>query len=73
MKQTPKTLLNENEASAVAGFKVATLRKRRWQGLPPRFLKVGSKVFYDRNDLEDFLNTCIRTSTTSSGKGESHA
>ena len=61
---SPKTLLTEQEASAVTGFKVATLRKRRWQGLPPRFLKVGSKVFYDLNDLEDYLHSCVRTSTT---------
>ena len=50
-----KTLLNENKASEVVGFTTATLRKRRWQGLPPRFLKVGSKVYYDRDDLQDFL------------------
>lgn len=57
-------LLNENKASAVTGFKVTTLRKRRWQGLPPRFLKVGSKVFYDANELQLFLQGCVRESTS---------
>lgn len=66
-----KTLLTETKASEVVGFTTATLRKRRWQGLPPRFLKVGSKVYYDKNDLQDFLESCIRTST--SDQGESHA
>ena len=36
-----RTLLNEHDASKVIGFKVATLRKRRWSGDPPQFLKVG--------------------------------
>ena len=65
-----KTLLNETKASEVVGFTTATLRKRRWQGLPPRFLKVGSKIYYDRDDLQAFLESCIRIST--SDKGESH-
>lgn len=63
-----KTLLTEQAASEVVGFKVATLRKRRWQGLPPRFLKVGSKVFYDRQDLQEFLNACIQYSTSETSK-----
>lgn len=60
---TQRTLLNETQASQVIGFKVSTLRKRRWQGLPPKFLKVGSKVFYDANDIQDYLNSCVREST----------
>lgn len=63
-----KTLLNEHSASEVTGFKVATLRKRRWQGLPPRFLKVGSKVFYDRDELQGFLEDCVRSSTSDNGE-----
>lgn len=67
--QGKKTLLTEQDASLVTGFKVPTLRKRRWQGLPPRFLKVGSKVFYDQQDLQDFLHTCIQHSTSETRKG----
>ena len=63
-------LLNEQTASKVTGFAVATLRKRRWQGLPPKFLKVGSKVFYKQEDLQEFLNNCVRSST--SDKWDSH-
>lgn len=59
-----KILLNEQQASEATGFKVATLRKRRWQGLPPRFLKVGSKVFYDANEIQQYLNSCVRESTS---------
>lgn len=59
-----KMLLNEHHASQVTGFKVSTLRKRRWQGLAPRFMKVGSKVFYDPNDIQDYLKSCVRESTS---------
>ena len=62
-----KILLNEHQASEVIGFAVKTLRKRRWQGLAPRFLKVGSKVFYDQNDLSAYLEACVRTSTSDEG------
>lgn len=63
-------LLNEQTASEMIGLKVATLRKRRWQGLPPKFLKVGSKVFYKQEDLQKFLESCERSST--SDKGSHH-
>ena len=58
-KRKEYNLLNEHEASTVTGFTVATLRKRRWQELPPRYLKVGAKVFYDRQDLQDYLDSCV--------------
>lgn len=63
----PKILLNEHGASEMVGFAVSTLRKRRWQGLPPRYLKVGSKVFYDREELQSFLEDCVRSSTRDEG------
>ena len=40
-------LLNEHEAAQVLGLKVATLRRWRWAGKPPRFLKIGAAVRYD--------------------------
>jgi hypothetical protein len=62
-----KMLLDEYQASIVTGFEVPTLRKRRWQGLPPQFLKIGSKVRYDYFELERFIHSCVRSSTTDSG------
>ena len=67
MTPLPKVLLTEHQASEALRLKVATLRKRRWQGLAPRFHKVGSKVFYDQNDLQDYLTSCIRQSTSDTG------
>ncbi len=64
----PDKLLNEQQASERTGFKVTTLRKRRWQGLPPKFLKVGAKVFYHPKEIECFLESCVRTSTSDQGE-----
>lgn len=59
-KEKQRVLLNENDAGKMLGLKVTTLRKRRWAKMPPRFLKIGSKVYYVKQDLEDYLDSCIR-------------
>lgn len=50
--------LNEHEASAITGFAVKTLQRRRWEGLPPVFLKIGRKVRYRLSDLQAYLDAC---------------
>jgi predicted DNA-binding transcriptional regulator AlpA len=65
---THRKLLNETQASEVTGFAVKTLRKRRWEGKAPRFLKLGSKVMYDFDDLQNYLKSCIRNSTSDQGE-----
>lgn len=54
-----KLLIDEHEASIVTGFKVASLRKRRWAGDEPQFYKIGSKIRYDYFDLQTFLEGCL--------------
>lgn len=54
-----KVLLNEKQAAAMLGFEVQTIRKWRSAGKPPRYLKVGVKVFYDQADIQAFLDSCI--------------
>ena len=60
-------LLNEHEAAYRLGLKVATLRRWRWAGKPPRFLKIGSAVRYDPAELATFIEAAQRTSTTDTG------
>ena len=57
--------INEYEAAEISdgSMKVATLRKRRWQGKAPQFYKIGSNVRYDYFELVDYLKGCVRTST----------
>jgi hypothetical protein len=63
---TSRVLLNGKQAGPMLGLKPCTLEKRRQLGLPPSFLKVGRKVFYDQKELEAFLDRCARESTVQS-------
>jgi len=60
-------LLNEHKAAQALGLKVATLRRWRWAGKPPRFLKIGSAVRYDPAELSVFIEAARRTSTSDTG------
>ncbi len=63
-------LLNEHEAAYALAMKVATLRRWRWAGKPPRFLKIGSAVRYDPEELADIMEAARRTSTSDSGESK---
>ena len=60
-------LMTETEAARLLGLKVATLRRWRWGGKGPRFLKLGAAVRYDPADLTAFIEAGRRTSTTDPG------
>jgi predicted DNA-binding transcriptional regulator AlpA len=60
-------LLNERQAADLLNIKVPTLRRWRWAGKGPRFLKIGGAVRYDRADLEGFISSARRTSTSDTG------
>ena len=49
------TLLNEKEASLVVKLTPNTLKQRRSLKKPPRYYKIGSKVFYKEQDLNNFI------------------
>lgn len=63
-------LLHEAEVAKILSVKVSTLRRWRWSGRGPRFIKVGSAVRYDPQDLKNYLAERVRTSTSDPG---SHA
>ena len=60
-------LLKEGEAAKILNLEVATLRRWRWSGCGPRFLKLGGAVRYDMADLEAFIEAGRRNSTSDSG------
>jgi Helix-turn-helix domain len=60
-------LLNETQAADLLNIKVPTLRRWRWAGKGPAFLKIGAAVRYDGADLERFLVSARRTSTSDTG------
>ncbi len=61
------TLLNEREAARRLSLRIATLRRWRWAGKGPRFLKLCGAVRYDPADLEAFISDARRTSTSDDG------
>ncbi len=60
----PSALVNEHEAARILGLSVKTLRRWRWAGRPPGFLKIGAAVRYDPTELAAFIEAVRRTSTT---------
>ena len=60
-------LLNEREAARRLGLRIATLRRWRWAGKGPRFLKLCGAVRYDPADLDMFIGEARRTSTSDDG------
>ena len=51
--------LNTIQASKHIGVSESLLRKFRQEGGGPKYCKIGSKVVYRIQDLEDFLEDCL--------------
>ena len=65
--QAINRLITEVEAADLLGLSVKTLRRWRWAGHPPRFIKLGGAVRYDMEDLRAFMESGRRTSTSDPG------
>lgn len=53
---TKKPKLNNKEAAEYLGVKENTLEVWRCKHKGPRYSKIGSRVLYDVDDLEEFFN-----------------
>ena len=62
-----KRLLSEKDVSAEYGIPLATLRSMRFRGAGCPFIKIGSSVRYLREDIETWLASCRRMSTSDTG------
>lgn len=62
-----KEMLDSRQAGEYLRLAVQTLAKYRVYGTGPVFYKVGRQVLYDRNDLDAFLKTRRRQSTSDLG------
>lgn len=64
------SILRPPEAAAYLGLTTSTLAKRRLRGEPPVFVRLGVKaVGYRRVDLDAWLVSCRRKSTSDLGDG----
>ena len=69
MNHYPKSseLLREQDAAEILNLKVTTLRRWRWAGYGPRFIKLGAAVRYDVSDLDTYIARSRRSSTSDTG------
>ncbi len=65
--QSTPALVNETEAASILKLKVTTLRRWRWAGKGPRFVKIGAAVRYDLADLTATIEAGRRNSTSATG------
>ena len=63
-------LLKEDQAANILSLEVATLRRWRWAGTGPKFLKIGGAVRYDLAVLEAFIEASRRSSTSDPGNDD---
>ena len=61
-----RRLLRTEPAAQYCGSTKSTLDKRRVRGQPPAFIKLGKTVVYDTRDLDEWLTSCRRQSTSES-------
>lgn len=61
------TLITTNQAANMLCLSEMTLRKWRWEGKGPRFIKLGRKVAYRQEDLYDWVESQSRMSTSDTG------
>ena len=66
-QKNPDPNLTPADASACIGLAEQTLARMRVEGRGPRFLKLGSRVFYKRSAIDEWLKERERTSTSSDG------
>ena len=65
--ENPSELLLTDEAAQVLRVTPATLKLWRLRGAGPRFIKMGRRVAYRLTDLERYMTTCERSSTSDTG------
>lgn len=58
------------KAAEYIGVAESTLAKWRIRGDPPAYRKLGRVVVYDQDDLDAWLDTCRRTSTSDVGRSD---
>lgn len=63
MSEVPTPLATPDEVAAFRRTTVASLAQERYRGTGPRFKKLGKRVFYDWDDVREWIasNTLQRT------------
>jgi predicted DNA-binding transcriptional regulator AlpA len=65
----PPRYLRTQEAARFLGLSPRTLEKHRTYGTGPRYSKLGGRVVYSLDDLQEWVNRGLKTSTSDPGHG----
>lgn len=68
-----KIYYSPKELAELWGISENTLRKWRWEGKGPRFVKLGARVAYRKADIEHYSQSNLHESTTTIGAADHHA
>jgi predicted DNA-binding transcriptional regulator AlpA len=65
----PPRYLRTQEAARFLGLSARTLEKHRTYGTGPRYSKLGGRVVYSLDDLQEWAGRGVKTSTSDPGIG----
>jgi len=64
----PPRYLRTPDASRFVGLSIRTLEKHRIYGTGPRYSKLGGRVVYRVEDLQSWVDSAVKASTSDPGK-----
>ncbi len=64
----PQRYLRTPEAARFVGLSIRTLEKHRIYGTGPRYSKLGGRVVYRVEDLQEWVDAAAKASTSDPGK-----
>ncbi|MGH7120950.1 MAG: helix-turn-helix transcriptional regulator [Acetobacteraceae bacterium] len=64
----PSRYLRTPEAARFVGLSIRTLEKHRIYGTGPRYSKLGGRVVYRVEDLQEWVDAAAKTSTSDPGR-----
>ena len=59
----PDALIRASDVPEFVGIAKQTLNRWRHEGNPPRFVRLGRRVFYRAGDLRDWIRAQVRDNT----------
>lgn len=69
----PDGRMDRANAALYTGFSVKTLATHAGHGTGPKFQKIGGRVFYRRDDLDDWLNSFAKVRSTAQARASAQA
>ena len=61
-------LMSSRDLAEVLHVKEQSVRRMRWDGTGPKFLRRGKRAWYDPTDVREWLEAQKRTSTSDPGR-----